>query len=114
MEQSKTYQQFGVISPEGVYYGNSDIEDLLYDLCVDEIIPEWINTLIWLETNGWLIQEKNEISVLDKVTDEQIATLCDIIGEEFILLDFINQKKSIFTNRLLELNACELKKELEI
>lgn len=110
--QSNKYHKIGVISPEGVYYGSDvDLLEVLYEISIP---LNHIVDLDWLERNNWIIQIENEILIApeQQITQEQINFLCDVIGEEFILLDFPNQKKSIFTNRLLELNPCQLIKEL--
>jgi len=120
MELSKHYKRAGWIAPNGNYYG-TDNPDIVYlhlglstALVKSGIIPNSNNPDEWLERNGWIKQRGNYIICLDSfdkeklITPEQIKTLCDIIGEEYMFLDFVNQDKYISINDLLDLDEWEL------
>lgn len=78
------------------------------------IIPKSNNPDRWLEKHGWIKQHNSYIISLDSIdkekiaTQEQIRTLCDIIGERYAYLDFVNQDKWISINNLLSMNEWEL------
>lgn len=126
MQPSKKYEIAGWIAPNGDYYGSSDPEitylhlGLSTQLMKSGIIPESDNPDRWLELHGWLKQHGNVITSLDSldkeklITKDQIKTLCDIIGEEYMFLDFINQDKYISTNELLDIDEWGLHYRLVI
>lgn len=126
MLPSKRYESAGWIAPNGDYYGSSD-PAILYlhlglstELVNSGIIPKSNNPDRWLELHGWLKQHGNVIVSLDSsdkerlITKEQIKTLCDIIGEEYMFLDFINQDKYISINELLDMDEWDLHYKLVI
>jgi len=114
----------GWIAPNGDYYGSSN-EDITYfhlglsnELVDAGVIPKSSNPDRWLEVNGWIKQHGNHIFTLDckenekPITDAQIKTLCDVIGQDYVFLDFVNQEKYIFINQLLNMNKWQLHYEL--
>ena len=78
------------------------------------LCPAQPNPDRWLEKNGWIKQHGNHICTMDKegfdyhVTWDQLNTLRDIIGQDYMWLEFVNQDKQIFINDLLDLNEWEL------
>ena len=126
MSPTKQCQSAGWIAPNGDYYGSSDPEITYHHLGLSTqlvkagIIPESNNPDRWLELHGWLKQHGDVIVSLDSldkeyiITKEQIKTLCDIIGEEYMFLDFINQERYISINELLDMNEWDLHYKLVI
>lgn len=114
----------GWIAPNGDYYGTND-ENVTYihlglsnTLMDEDIIPKSGNPDRWLELNGWIKQHGNHIITLDSkekempITDAQIKTLCDVIGQDYVFLDFVNQEKYIFINQLLNTDKWKFHYEL--
>ena len=105
MKPTTKCQAAGWIAPNGEYYGSSDPQitylhlGLSNGLMDSEIIPKSNNPDRWLEVNGWIKQHGNHIFTLDykenekPITDAQIKTLCDVIGQDYVFLDFVNQEK---------------------
>ena len=120
MSPSNRCEVAGWIAPNGDYYGSSDpkidcIHLGLSNRLMDAgIIPKSNNPDRWLEKHGWIKQHNSYIISLDSIdkekiaTQEQIRTLCDIIGERYAYLDFVNQDKWISINNLLSMNEWEL------
>lgn len=124
MSPTNKCEAAGWIAPNGEYYGSSD-PDITYlhlglsnSLVNEEIIPKSNNPDRWLELNGWIKQHGNHIFTLDceenekPITTAQIKTLCDVIGQDYVFLDFVNQEKYIFINQLLNMNKWQLHYEL--
>lgn len=120
MNPSRTCCFGGWIAPNGDYYGSND-DDIQYihialsnRLMQDGLIPPQQNPDRWLEKNGWIKQHGNHICTLDRkdydycITQEQLNTLRDIIGQDYMWLEFVNQEKTVFINELLDLNEWEL------
>lgn len=124
MESSKKCEAAGWIAPNGDYYGSSD-PDITYvhlglstELVKSGIIPVSNNPDRWLELNGWIKQHGNHIITLDSkkeerpMTDAQIKTLCDVIGQDYVFLDFVYQEKYMFINDLLNKDKWQIHYEL--
>ena len=114
----------GWIAPNGDYYGTND-PDITYihlgisnALMDNNIIPKSNNPDRWLELNGWVKQHGNHIITLDckqkemPMTDAQIKTLRDVIGQDYVFLDFVNQEKYIFINQLFDADKWQIHYEL--
>lgn len=46
------------------------------------------------------------------MTDAQIKTLCDVIGQDYVFLDFVYQEKYMFINDLLNKDKWQIHYEL--
>lgn len=124
MSPTNKCEAAGWIAPNGDYYGSSDPLitylhlGLSNGLMDSEIIPKSNNPDRWLELNGWIKQHGNHIICLDTrdkekpITDAQIKTLCDVIGQDYVFLDFVNQEKYIFINKLLTMDKWQLHYEI--
>lgn len=120
MSPTNKCEAAGWIAPNGDYYGSSDPEitylhlGLSTQLMKNGIIPESTNPDKWLEDHGWIKQHGCGIITLDSfdkeklITSEQIKTLCDVIGENYMFLDFINQDKYVSINDLLDMDEWQL------
>lgn len=110
----------GWIAPNGDYYGTND-PDIKYihlgisnGLMDSGIIPKSRNPDRWLELNGWIKQHGCYIVTLDSsenenpMTDAQIKTLINVIGQDYTLLFFVNQEKCIRIDELAEMNKWEI------
>lgn len=110
----------GWIAPNGDYYGTNN-PDITYihlglsnKLMKDGIIPESKNPDRWLELNGWIKQHGSAIISLDSaknekpITNNQIKTLINVIGQNYKILDFVNQEKYIFISDLINENKWQL------
>lgn len=110
----------GWIAPNGDYYGLND-DDIRYihlalsnRLMQEGLCPPQSNPDKWLERNGWIKQHGNHICTMDRkdndfvITNEQLKTLRDIIGQDYMWLEFVNQDKSVFINELLDMNPWDL------
>jgi len=110
----------GWIAPNGDYYGLND-EDIVYvhiavsnRLMQDGKIPSQRNPDRWLEKNGWIKQHGNHICTMDRkdndfvITQAQLNTLINVIGQEYMWLEFVNQEKFVFINEMLDMNPWDL------
>lgn len=110
----------GWIAPNGDYYGLND-EDIVYvhiavsnRLMQDGKIPPQRNPDRWLEKNGWIKQHGNHICTMDRkdndfvITQAQLNTLINVIGQEYMWLEFVNQEKFVFINEMLDMNPWDL------
>lgn len=110
----------GWISPNGDYYGLND-DDIQYihialsnRLMQEGFIPPQRNPDRWLELNGWIKQHGNHICTMDRkdgkhvITEEQLATLRDVIGQDYMWLEFVNQEKTVFINEMLDMDRWSL------
>lgn len=118
------YCTCGLIAPNGDYYGIDD-PDVIYahlrladDLVKSKVIPKTKNPERWLELNGWIKHSGSNVVILDSkenenpMTEAQIKTLADVLGQEWMILNFVNQEKFIFINDLLNLDKWQLHYEL--
>ena len=110
----------GWIAPNGDYYGTSDPEITYIHIGISNglmdsgVIPKSRNPDRWLELNGWIKQHGSHIVMLDSIenenpmTDAQIKTLINVIGQDYALLCFVNQEKCVRIDELLGMNKWEI------
>lgn len=112
--------RIGWIDPNGVHYELAG-DDATYvhiaianDLMNKGIIQLQANPEIWMEKNGWIKYSEYEVICPDSkekehlLTQAQINTICDRLGQKYMCVHFPYQDKYIWTQDLIEMNPWDL------